>query len=133
MVRIQLGAGHEAAFNDSAYTEAGGATAPDGPSSVAGAGLVVQVNPPSVEQVATLPQGVSTLSFFGVAQSEDARSRQIVCPESFAHYPPHYLSLGFKGSSQEVRRASLMVSDIRESCEDGCLRLFAMASRSSTE
>ena len=72
MVRIQSGAGHEAAFKDSAYTEAGGATAPDGPSSVAGAGLVVQVNSPSVEQVATLPQGVATLSFFGVAQSEDA-------------------------------------------------------------
>ena len=28
MVRIQSGAGHEAAFNDPAYTEAGGATAP---------------------------------------------------------------------------------------------------------
>jgi NAD(P) transhydrogenase subunit alpha len=72
MVRIQSGAGHEAAFSDSAYTEAGGATAPDGPSSVAGAGLVVAVNPPSVDAVAALPAGVATLSFFGVAQSEDA-------------------------------------------------------------
>jgi hypothetical protein len=27
---------------------------------------------------------------------------------------------GFKGWSQEVRRASLMVSDIRASCEAGC-------------
>ena len=41
MVRVQSGAGREAAFTDAAYTEAGGATAPDGPSSVAGAGLVV--------------------------------------------------------------------------------------------
>jgi H+-translocating NAD(P) transhydrogenase subunit alpha len=72
MVRIQSGAGREAAFNDPAYTEAGGATAPDGPSSVAGAGLVVLVNAPSVEQVSALPQGVATLSFFGVAQSADA-------------------------------------------------------------
>jgi H+-translocating NAD(P) transhydrogenase subunit alpha len=72
MVRIQSGAGREAAFTDPAYTEAGGATAPDGPSSVAGAGLVVQVNAPSADQVAALPQGVATLSFFGVAQSEDA-------------------------------------------------------------
>ncbi len=72
MVRIQSGAGREAAFTDPAYTEAGGATAPDGPSSVAGAGLVVQVNPPSVELVSALPEGVATLSFFGVAQSEDA-------------------------------------------------------------
>ena len=72
MVRIQSGAGREAAFNDPAYTGAGGATAPDGPGSVAGAGLVVQVNAPSVELVSALPQGVATLSFFGVAQSEDA-------------------------------------------------------------
>jgi H+-translocating NAD(P) transhydrogenase subunit alpha len=49
MVRIQSGAGREAAFTDPAYTEAGGATAPDGPSSVAGAGLVVQVNAPSAD------------------------------------------------------------------------------------
>ncbi len=72
MVCIQSGAGREAAFNDQAYTDAGGATAPDGPATVAGAGLVVQVNPPSVELVSALPQGVATLSFFGVAQSEDA-------------------------------------------------------------
>ncbi len=71
-VCIQAGAGTEAAFGDAAYKEAGATVAPDAAATLSGAGLVVQVNAPSAEQAAALPQGVSTLSFFGVAQSEDA-------------------------------------------------------------
>ena len=62
--------GDEAAFSDQAYTEAGGATAPDGPSQ-RGRG-----RPGRAGQCARAPsrsprcpEGVTTLSFFGVAQS----------------------------------------------------------------
>ena len=71
-VSVQAGAGTEAAFSDAAYTEAGATVTPDVASTLAGAGLVVKVNPPSAEEAAALPEGVSVLSFFGVAQSEDA-------------------------------------------------------------
>src|ERR1700727_558521 len=67
---LQAGAGTEAACSDSAYTDAGATVAPDTAATRSGAGLVVRVNPPSVEDVAGLPQGVALLSFFGVAQAE---------------------------------------------------------------
>jgi H+-translocating NAD(P) transhydrogenase subunit alpha len=71
-VCVQPGAGTAAAFSDSAYSEAGATVAPDAAGALSGAQLVVRVNPPSAEEVAALPQGVTLLSFFGVAQSEDA-------------------------------------------------------------
>ena len=71
-VCVQAGAGTEAAFSDNAYTEAGATVAPDAAATLSGAGLVVRVNPPSAEDVAGLPQGAALLSFFGVAQAEDA-------------------------------------------------------------
>jgi NAD(P) transhydrogenase subunit alpha len=71
-VCVQSGAGTEAAFSDAAYTDAGATVAPDVAQTVSGAGLVVRVNAPSAEDVAALPQGTTVLSFFGVAQSEDA-------------------------------------------------------------
>jgi NAD(P) transhydrogenase subunit alpha len=71
-IAVQSGAGAEAAFSDAAYTEAGATVAPDAAATVAGAGLVVRVNAPSAEEAAGLPQGAVSLSFFGVAQSEDA-------------------------------------------------------------
>ena len=70
-VCVQAGAGAEAAFGDAAYKEAGASIAPDAAATVTGAGLVVQVNAPAPEDVVRLPDGVSTLSFFGVAQSEE--------------------------------------------------------------
>ncbi len=69
---MQAGAGTEAAFSDSAYAEAGATVAPDAAATLAGAGLVVRVNPPSAEDVAGLPDGAALLSFFGVAQAGDA-------------------------------------------------------------
>src|ERR1700733_3845769 len=70
-VCVQAGAGTEAAFSDSAYPDAGAAGAPDAASTLAGAGLVVRVNPPSADDAAAVPQGAALLSFFGVAQAED--------------------------------------------------------------
>jgi H+-translocating NAD(P) transhydrogenase subunit alpha len=71
-VCVQAGAGTAAAFSDRAYSEAGATVAPDAAGALSGAQLVVRVNPPSAEEVAALPQGVTLLSFFGVAGSEDA-------------------------------------------------------------
>jgi len=71
-VCVQAGAGTEAAFSDRAYTDAGATVAPDAAATLAGAGLVVRVNPPSAEDVAGLPDGAALLSFFGVAQASDA-------------------------------------------------------------
>ncbi len=71
-VCVQAGAGSQAAFSDPAYTDAGATVAPDLAATLSGAGLVVRVNPPSAEEVAEMAQGVAVLSFFGVAQSEDA-------------------------------------------------------------
>jgi NAD(P) transhydrogenase subunit alpha len=71
-VCVQAGAGAEASFTDAAYSEAGATVAPDAAGTVSGAGLVVRVNPPSAAEAASLPQGIAILSFFGVAQSEDA-------------------------------------------------------------
>src|ERR1700727_2941034 len=71
-VCVQSGAGTEAAFSDQAYTDAGATVAPDAAATLAGAGLVVRVNPPSAEDAAALPEGAALLSFFGVAQASDA-------------------------------------------------------------
>ena len=71
-VCVQAGAGTEAAFSDSAFTEAGATVAPDAAATLSGAGLVVRVNPPSAEDVAAMPEGAALLSFFGVAQAADA-------------------------------------------------------------
>ena len=74
-VCVQAGAGVKAAFSDSAYTDAGATVAPDAAATVAGAGLVVRVNPPSAEDAAALPEGAALLSFFGVAQGADTVPR----------------------------------------------------------
>jgi NAD(P) transhydrogenase subunit alpha len=71
-VSVQSGAGTEAAFSDAAYTEAGATVAPDAAATLTGAGVVVQVNAPSADVVAQVPQGAVVLSFFQAAQSEDA-------------------------------------------------------------
>ena len=70
-VCVQSGAGHEAAFGDAAFTEAGATVAPDAAATVSGAGLVVRLNAPNPNEVADLPSGVALLSFFGVAQTGD--------------------------------------------------------------
>jgi NAD(P) transhydrogenase subunit alpha len=71
-VVVQVDAGTASAFPDPAYVDAGATIASDAAATVAGAGLVVKVNPPSPEEATALPQGAAVLSFFGVAQAEDA-------------------------------------------------------------
>jgi NAD(P) transhydrogenase subunit alpha len=71
-VVVQAGAGAEAAFSDDSYREAGATVAPDAAATYAGADLVVQVNAPSLEDAALVPQGATVLSFFQAAQSVDA-------------------------------------------------------------
>ena len=71
-VCVQAGAGTQASFTDEAFAEAGATVAADAAGTVARAGLVVRVNPPSAAEVAALPRGITLLSFFGVAQAEDA-------------------------------------------------------------
>jgi NAD(P) transhydrogenase subunit alpha len=71
-VSVQAGAGVQAAFPDAAYTEAGATIAPDAAAVQSGAGLVVRVNAPNAEDVASFPSGAVLLSFFNAGQSEEA-------------------------------------------------------------
>jgi H+-translocating NAD(P) transhydrogenase subunit alpha len=71
-VCIQAGAGAAAEFPDELYNEAGATVAADAAGALSGAGLVVGVNAPSVDEANQLPDGVAVLSFFQVGQSEDA-------------------------------------------------------------
>jgi NAD(P) transhydrogenase subunit alpha len=71
-VTVQAGAGTAAAYPDAAFTDAGATVAPDVASTLAGAGLVVKVNPPDPDEAAQLPEGVALLSVFGAAQSAEA-------------------------------------------------------------
>jgi NAD(P) transhydrogenase subunit alpha len=71
-ISVQSGAGVKAAFSDALFTEAGATVSSDASSTLSGAGLIVQVNAPSAEDVARLPQGAVLLSFFGAQQSEEA-------------------------------------------------------------
>ena len=63
-VVVQSGAGLSAAFPDERYDDAGVEVAPTAAACCDGADAVVRVQPPTVEDVAVLPGGVITLSFF---------------------------------------------------------------------
>jgi NAD(P) transhydrogenase subunit alpha len=71
-VVVQSGAGDAARFADTAYQEAGAAVAPDAATALAGAGLVVRVNPPSEDEAAAHPDGAAHLSFLQAGQSVEA-------------------------------------------------------------
>jgi NAD(P) transhydrogenase subunit alpha len=71
-VVVQSGAGHEAAFSDAAYVNAGARIAPDAPTTYEGAGLVVGVNAPDAAGAHLVPPGAVVLSFFQSAQSVEA-------------------------------------------------------------
>jgi H+-translocating NAD(P) transhydrogenase subunit alpha len=71
-VCVQAGAGTAAEFPDDAFKEAGASVAPDVAATLSGAGLVVRVNAPSLDEVPAVPDGVAVLSFVQVGQSEDA-------------------------------------------------------------
>jgi NAD(P) transhydrogenase subunit alpha len=67
-VAIQAGAGAAARFPDAAYERAGASVLPDAAAVLAGAAMVAGVQPPSVEEVAELPEGVSVVSFLQPGQ-----------------------------------------------------------------
>ncbi|MGP0030797.1 MAG: NAD(P) transhydrogenase subunit alpha [Acidimicrobiales bacterium] len=71
-VVVQEGAGAQAAYSDTAFTEAGATTAPDPAATQRDAELVVRINPPGAEDAVLVPQGAASLSFFPAAQSIDA-------------------------------------------------------------
>ncbi len=67
-VAVQAGAGTAARFPDAAYERAGVAVVPDAAAVLAGAAMVARVEPPSPEEVAQLPEGVSVVSFLQPGQ-----------------------------------------------------------------
>jgi len=70
-VVVQSGAGGDARFPDRAYEEAGATVAPDAAGALVGAAVVARVQPPSLEEVAQLPEGVSVVSFLQPVASPD--------------------------------------------------------------
>jgi NAD(P) transhydrogenase subunit alpha len=62
-VVVESGAGSAARFPDEQFVEAGATVVPDARSALAGAAIVARVQPPTLEEVAELPEGVSVISF----------------------------------------------------------------------
>lgn len=62
-VTLESGAGIRAGYTDAAYQEAGASVSTDAASALAGASVVVSVQPPTVDEAARLPEGVSLVSF----------------------------------------------------------------------
>ncbi len=71
-VVVQSGAGAGAAFSDEAYVGVGAAVAPDAPTTLQGAGVVVSVNALDVALAALVPEDAVVLSFFQPAHSAEA-------------------------------------------------------------
>ncbi len=67
-VRIQAGAGERAGFPDSAYADFG-ATVSDAASLYEGAALACRVQPPSSDEVAALPTGITLLALLSPARN----------------------------------------------------------------
>jgi NAD(P) transhydrogenase subunit alpha len=70
-VSVQAGAGAAARFPDAAYEGAGASVLPDAAAVLAGADMVARVQPPTVEEVAQLPEGVSVVSFLQPGQAPE--------------------------------------------------------------
>jgi H+-translocating NAD(P) transhydrogenase subunit alpha len=62
-VIVEAGAGEAARFTDDDYRGAGAAVASDAASTLESASLVARVQPPTADEVAKLPDGVSVVSF----------------------------------------------------------------------
>jgi NAD(P) transhydrogenase subunit alpha len=70
-VVVESGAGADARFTDEAFRQAGATVVPDAASALSGASVVARVNPPTPEEAADLPQGVSVISFLQPVASAD--------------------------------------------------------------
>lgn len=62
-VSVESGAGDLACFPDELFREAGATVGPDAQAVLDGASVVARVQPPTPEEVAALPSGVSLISF----------------------------------------------------------------------
>ena len=72
---VELGAGVEAGYPDSAYEKAGASMLPDARSVFQSAGLVVKVRRPSLDEVASLKSGTVLVALMQPASSSDLLKR----------------------------------------------------------
>ena len=70
-VAVESGAGSGARFSDDEFRDAGATVEPDAASALTGASIVARVQPPSLEEVAALPAGVSVISFLQPVAASD--------------------------------------------------------------
>jgi H+-translocating NAD(P) transhydrogenase subunit alpha len=74
-VVVEAGAGQAARFPDDAYRQAGATVVDSAAAALAGASVVARVQPPTIEEVAALPEGISLISFLQpVAAAETVRA-----------------------------------------------------------
>ena len=70
-VVAQRGAGVRAGFRDDAYTAAGVKLATEARETVAGAQVIVKVQPPSIDEIAQLPEGSTLVSLLRPGQHQE--------------------------------------------------------------
>jgi NAD(P) transhydrogenase subunit alpha len=70
-VVVEAGAGVGARFSDDDFRRAGATVVADAAAALSGAALVARVQPPTVEEVASLPEGVSLISFLQPVAAAD--------------------------------------------------------------
>ncbi|HEX4682936.1 MAG TPA: Re/Si-specific NAD(P)(+) transhydrogenase subunit alpha [Gemmatimonadaceae bacterium] len=70
-VAIQSGAGLRAGFRDDVYAAAGASIVPDAASLYSSATAVAKVQPPTPEEIARIPQGITLISLMRPGQSAD--------------------------------------------------------------
>ncbi len=70
-VVVESGAATAARFTDEDFRQAGATVVPDAASALSGASIVARVQPPTPDEVADLPQGVSLISFLQPVSSAD--------------------------------------------------------------
>jgi NAD(P) transhydrogenase subunit alpha len=74
-VVVESGAGAPARFSDEQYRQAGATVVPDAAAALSGASIVPRVQPPAVEEVEGLPDGVTVISFLQpVAAAETVKA-----------------------------------------------------------
>ena len=74
-VAVESGAGAAARFSDDEFRDAGATVVPGAESALNGASIVARVQPPSPEEIAALPTGVSVISFLQpVAAAETVKA-----------------------------------------------------------
>src|SRR5215210_370960 len=74
-VTVQRGAGAAAHFADDAYADAGAALAGDAAAAYRGAGLVLKVQRPSLEEAALVPEGAVLVCLMQPGQSAELVAR----------------------------------------------------------